>query len=61
MRKSLIKGIGGGSGSKKFFLEFLSDSENSDYALSGTFYGIEKACRAVVQRCREVGAYPKIL
>ena len=56
----LIKGIGGGSGSK-FFFEVLSDSENSDYVLSGTFYGIEKARRAVVQCCREVGTYPEIL
>ena len=38
-----------------------SDSKNSDYVLSGTFYGIEKACRVVVQCCREAGTYAKIL
>ena len=41
--------------------EVSNDSENSDNVLSGTFYGIEKACRVVVQCCREVGTYPKIL
>ena len=41
--------------------EVSSDSKNSDYVLSGTFYGIEKACRVVVQCCREVGTYSKIL
>ena len=55
-----IKGIGG-LGQFSFSFCVLSDSETSDCVLSGTFYGIEKARRAVVLYCREVGMYPKIL
>ena len=51
-------GIGGGVYVKN---EVSNDSENSDNVLSGTFYGIEKVCRVVVQCCPEVGTYPKIL
>ena len=55
----VLKGIGGGGVYVEN--EVSSDCKNSDYVLSGTFYGMEKACRVVVQCCHEVDTYPKIL
>ena len=40
--------------------EVASDSKKVDYVPSGTFNGIEKACRVVVHCCCEVDMYPKI-
>ena len=50
----LLKGIGGGVSVEN---EVLSDSESSRYALSGTFYGIEKACSVAMQWCVKVDTY----